>query len=443
MKLKICAALIANIGLAIAPPVMAGEVDELKTLVKQLQQRLEQIENRENAKATATNAATTSKPANSVSAGELPGSIKLPGTDTSLKIYGYAQLDATYDHKGRTSDINDWDWASALFVQPFDNRTTGKASKGQFYATARTSRIGFETATPTASGTLTTKVEGDFNAPNQFQGELATNSTIFRLRHAYGQLGNVLIGQTWSNFSDLGSFPDTVDFNPPGTTALLRQPQIRYTLPLGNSKLALSVENPQSLSFPTKSGAADFDRTPDFVANWTVSGSRGHLSLRAASLEYRNDNHSKRGYGLGLGGSMKVGDGTLVAGVQGGEGIGRYMLNSLVQGAIDDGKSIRLWNAAGWHLGYTHAWNTKLRSNLIGSQTYFQKDDAANIAQRALGSEDLYPNRRLDQVYLNTFWAFEKNAELGLEYAWGKRTTFNDEVGTQQRINATVRYSFY
>lgn len=439
MKMKICAALLATLGAASSSPVVAGEVDELKAMVKQLQQRLEQLETRETSKVSAAPASA----ANVVMAGDLPGSIKVPGTDTSLKIYGFAQLDVTHDFKGRSSDINNWDWASAIFVQPFDNRSTGKSSKGQTYATARTSRIGFQTATPTASGVLTTKVEGDFNAPNQFQGELLTNSTTFRMRHAYGELGNFLVGQTWSNFSDLGSFPDTVDFNPPGTTTLLRQPQIRYSMPIGSSKLALSVENSQSLSLPTKSGSADFDRTPDLVANWTIAGDRGHLSMRAVSLEYRNDDHSKRGYGLGLSGSVKFGNDTLVAGVQGGEGIGRYMLNSAVQGGIDNGNEIRLWKAAGWHLGYTHAWNTKFRSNLIVSQTTFGKDDSANKAQRALGSEDLYPNRKVDQAYVNTFWAVEKNMELGLEYAWGKRTTFNDEVGTQNRVNATVHYNFF
>ena len=444
MKLKVCALLIANLGLIAAPPAVAGEVEDLKVLVKQLQQRLEQLETREATKvAAAPAAAPAAVPANVVTAGTLPGSIKLPGTETSLKVYGYAQLDATHDFKGRNSDINNNDWASALFVQPFNNASTGRSHKGQTYATARTSRIGFETATQTSSGVLLTKVEGDFNAPNQFQGELATNSNTFRLRHAYGQLGNLLVGQTWSNFSDLGSFPDTVDFNPPGTTALLRQPQIRYTIPLASSKLALSVENSQSLSFPTAPRVNDFDRSPDFVANWTMSGDRGHLSLRAVSLEYRNDNHAKRGYGLGLGGSLKFGNDTLVAGIQGGEGIGRYMLNSLVQGATDVGNSINLWKAYGWHVGYTHTWNAKFRSNLIASQTMFDKDEVANVAQRGLGSADLFPNRRIEQVFVNTFWAFEKNAELGLEYAWGKRTTFNNEVGTQNRINASVRYSFY
>lgn len=439
MKMKICAALLATLGAASSSPVVAGEVDDLKAMVKQLQQRLEQLEIKEQSKVSAPSAT----PANAVMAGDLPGSIKVPGTDTSLKIYGFAQLDVTHDFKGRSSDIHNWDWASAIFVQPFDKRASGKSSKGQTYATARTSRIGFQTATPTASGVLTTKVEGDFNAPNQFQGELLTNSTTFRMRHAYGELGNFLVGQTWSNFSDLGSFPDTVDFNPPGTTALLRQPQIRYSLPIGASKLALSVENSQSLSLPTKSGSADFDRTPDLVANWTITGDRGHLSMRAVSLEYRNDDHTKRGYGLGLSGSVKFGNDTLVAGLQGGEGIGRYMLNSAVQGGIDNGKEIRLWKAAGWHLGYTHAWNSKFRSNLIASQTTFRKDDSANNAQRALGSEDLHPNRKVDQAYINTFWAVEKNMELGLEYAWGKRTTFNDEVGTQNRVNATVHYNFF
>ncbi len=442
MKMTIgAAAVLAAFGSVASSPATAGEVDELKALVKQLQQRVEQLETKK-AEKPAPAPAAVDAPAGTkyVEAGTMPGSFKVPGTETSMKIYGYAQLDVTHDMKGRGSDISNNDWASFLPVQPLDNGgVSGKSSKGQTFATARTSRIGFQTSTPIKDGALTTKVEGDFNAPNPFQGELATNSTGFRLRHAYGEFGNWLVGQTWSTYMDLNSLPDTVDFNPPGGVTMIRQPMVRYSIPMGSSKLALAVENPQSLTF----SGQDFDKTPDFIANWTFASKTATVALSGVSHEYKNSLHSTRGYGLSLGTSLKFGGDTLVASVQGGDGIGRYMFNSIVQGAIDTGSRIETWKAWGWQAGFTHVWNPTLRSNILGGQTFFTKNDAANTAQRALGSPDLYPNKRIDQASVNTFYTYDKNIELGLEYAWGKRRTFNAETGTQSRINATVHYNFF
>ena len=415
-------------------PAHAGEIDDLKAMMKQMQERLAQLEAKQKA------APAAAAPANAVVAGDIPGSIKVPGTDTSLKVYGYAQLDMVKDFKGRNDDINNNDWASAVFVQPFDNSTAGSKKKGQVYLTGKTSRLGVMTSTPTDMGNLTVKLEGDFNAPNAFQGELATNSVGFRLRHAYGQVGNWLVGQTWGNFLDLRSFADTVDFNGPGGNPLLRHPQVRYTANVGQgSTLAVSLENPASLTF----SGSDFDKNPDLVANWSYNTDKGHLSLRAVSHEYSNAVRSKRGYGVGLGGSMMFGKDTLVAQVNTGDGIGRYMLNSLIQGAADVGSEIRLWRATGWHLGYTHVWSPAVRSNLVVSQTRFASDAKLDAFGRGLGSADLVPNKKIDQAFLNTFWGIAKNTELGLEYAYGKRTTFGPEVGTQERINATVHYNFY
>ncbi len=438
------------------PSVQAGELDELKSLLTQqqavmtqLQQRVTQLE----AQLAAAPQAAAKESSAPVAAGDLPGSFKIPGTETSLKIYGAARMDSTYDLRGRIVDTFNNDWAAAVFVQPFDNSATGRRH-GQFFTTARASRLGFMARTPTPSGNLLVKVEGDFNAPNPYQAELGSNSTLFRLRHAYGQLGNILLGQTWSNFTDLRSFPETVDFNPPGSATLLRQSQLRYSLPLGASSLAFSLENPESLTWlpPAYDRAnnpawpGDYDRMPDLTANWTWNGERAHLSLRAATLEYRNDNAQRRGYALGLSGSTRLGENTLVASVQGGEGIGRYLFNSVLQGATAIGSDLRLWKAAGWHLGLTHPWNAALRSNVIVSQTRFGRDVAADAALRAawLGViDDFVPNRRVDQAFLNTFWGIEKNIELGLEYAWGKRRTFGSESATQERINATVNVNFY
>jgi hypothetical protein len=458
MKIKQLSLALAAAGLLTGTAsVQAGEIEELKAMLLKMQARIEQLEAKQNAATApaaapatavapapvpaAAQAVPAAAPANVVVAGDLPGSIKVPGTDTSLKIYGYAQLDATHDFKGRTGDISNNDYASALFVQPFDNSAAGKRN-GQTFLTARTSRLGIMSSTPTSMGPLTVKIEGDFGAPNQFQGEIASNSTTFRMRHAYGELGNWIVGQSWSNFLDLRSYPETVDFNPPGSVGLIRQPQVRYTTNLSGLALSASVENPESLTYFGQS-ASDFDQTPDFTFRIAKGGDWGHISAQAVTLQYRNDEDSERGFGLGFSGSFMLGKDTLAWSVQGGDGIGRYMFNSLLQGGTDVGTEIQTWKALGWNLGYTHIWNPSVRSNLVLSQTHFSANAAANAAQRAIGSEDLYPNRRIEQYSINTFWGIAKNAELGFEYAYGQRKTFNDEVGTQSRLNATARYSFY
>jgi hypothetical protein len=457
--------LVMIVAMAVSIPAYGSELEELKAMVRQLQRRIEQLEQRQKMEAAqpaqatvapseqpsaAAPPVTAKAAAKPVTEGTIPGSILIPGTDTSLKLYGSARLDATYDFAGRNNDIRNNDWATAVFAQPLDTNSANRKRDGQIYATARTSRFGFVTSTPTPISELEIKLEADFNAPNDYMGELGSNGTLFRLRHAYGRLGNFLVGQTWSNFIDLRSYPDTVDFNPTGDVTLIRQAQVRYTIPIAGSTLALSVENPEGLtSLPplqtlSNGGRIDFNRLPDFTANWTWNGRDAHISARAVTMEYRNDFRSRQGYAFGLGGSSRLGPGTLVAGGQGGEGIGRYMFNSIMQGATDTGTDLRLWTALGWHVGYTMPWTSSLRSNLIFSQTYFNADDAANrfLRNQWLGRADEFvPNKRIDQAFVNLFWGVVKNVEVGVEYAWGRRYTFGDEEGTQHRINAMVQYN--
>ncbi|MQY51949.1 hypothetical protein HCX48_11260 [Rhodocyclus tenuis] len=441
-RLKTIALAVSTLGLvATTAPAFGGEVEDLKAALKKLTERLDQLETQQKTQAATQAAAPAALPANVVTAGDIPGSIKIPGTETSLKVYGYAQFDATYDLKSRGTDPDNNDWASFVAVQPLTKTADGKR-KDQLYATARTSRIGLETSTPTENGILHTKIEGDFNAPNAYSGETLTNSVLFRLRHAYGELGNFLVGQTWSNFSDLGSYVDSVDFNGVGTVPFVRQAQVRYTFPLGSSsKLALSVENSQA--DPANDGAAShFDKTPDFIANFTTTGDWGHFSLRGVAQQYRNDAHTKQAWGLGAGGSLKFGKDTLVAQINGGNGIGRYTLNSAYQRAYDDGSSIHLWKAVGAHVGYTHVWNSTVRSNLILAHTKFTGDSTTEaLTDNATGG--LAVNKKIDEALINTFWGVAKNTEVGLEYAYGKRTTFAGDTGTQNRINATIHYNLF
>ena len=434
--------LLAGLLLVGTTPASAAtnEAAELRSLLKQLQERLEALEKKDQAATTAAPSPTSGK--QYIEAGDLPGSFRLPGSDTSIKLYGNVRTDATYDFKGRIAAVNSYGWANSLFLQPFDNSVAGRRT-GQTFATARGSRFGFMTSTPTAEyGAVTTKLEGDFDGLNTLGGE--TQTTV-RLREAWAKVGGLLVGQTWSTFVDLRAQPDLIEWNGTGITPTIRQAMARYSLPAGpRGRVDLAVENSIGSTL-AKSPVADYDKGFDFVAAFTQDTDWGHYSLRAVTLGYKNDQHSKQGYGMAASGRINLGrQDSIVLMAAGGEGIGRYMYNGLVQGAVNTPDGIRLWRAWGAHAGYTHRWSDSLRSTLAMAETHFERDDVANAAQRANSpaGADFYPNEKLRQFWINTFWNPARNVDLGVDYSYGKRETFNGEKGTVSRLGTMLRYNF-
>jgi hypothetical protein len=384
---------------------------------------------------------------------EEAGVFKVPGTDSTIKFYGYVQLDGTVDFGGRPTDIENYDWATILPGVPADDSVDGDR-KPQTYLTARTSRFGIMTSTPTAAGPIGVRLEGDFNGPNGFQSETFTNSVVFRLRHAYGTFGGLLVGQTWSTFLDLGAAPDTVDFNGPGSLALVRNPMIRYTLGLSPAlNLQLAVENNRGLqygwdgSYPVR-----FQSIPDVHANLTYNAKWGHLSLRGVGQTYTRqlgpagseENKSTLSLSGAVSGSLKLGGDTLVAQFSGGPGVGRYLFNAL--GApfisVDATDDLQLWTVFAYHVGFTHVWNPKFRSNLVWSQTFVQDAEIDDTPA------DNTVQEQMMQAFVNTFYNFAKTASFGLEYEYGQWKSFStatspELTGTQNRVTFTFHYNFY
>jgi outer membrane DcaP-like protein len=388
---------------------------------------------------------------------EKPGEFKIPGTESTIKFYGYTQLDMTLDFGARTADIENNDWATILPAVPADNSPDEKHKKPQLYLTARTSRFGIQTSTPTALGPVGVKIEGDFNGPNGFQSETFTNSVVFRLRHAYGTVGGFLAGQTWTTFIDLAAYPDVVDFNGPGTIALVRNPMLRYTMPVGPATLTLAAENARGSQF---AGDAKFQTVPDFHANLGFTGSWGTVSLRGVTQYYRQaftdaagktldrDPASKFAFAGAASGSLKLGGDTLVWQFSGGPGIGRYMLNALGTGAsgaggytVDAAGDMQLWTVYGAHAGYTHVWSPAFRSNLVGSGTWVSDPNINGVSAKNGVEKELY------QGFVNSFWTFAKNAEFGLEFTYGMWKSFTNGTpelkGHEYRVNSTFHYNFF
>ena len=135
--------------------------------------------------------------------------------------------------------------------------------------TANLSRFSFDMRTPTGVGAMRAFIEGDF----------AGSGRTLRLRHAYGQWGSFIAGQTWSTFADPEAEPDGIDFEGLNAISLFRQTQVRFTHKFEDGLgLALALENPS----PDITGASGISQVPDLIARlrWTPKKKGGPLGLR-------------------------------------------------------------------------------------------------------------------------------------------------------------------
>ncbi|MEN3113159.1 DcaP family trimeric outer membrane transporter [Uliginosibacterium paludis] len=431
--------LVGAIAAALSIPAFAADpaLEKLEKQIADLQKQISELK-----------AAQTAQPApaqQAVVKGDLPGSFKRAGEDTSVRVYGFARLDAVHNFGGRNNAAQG-DYAA---YQPSIALTGSNdaARRGETYMFAKTSRIGVEASAPTALGALNTKVEADFYN--------TTGSGLFRLRHAYGQLGNWLIGQTWSTFMDLDSTPETVDFNGPTGNTSLRQPQIRYTYGAGAAGNFIAAIETKANGGYVGSDDNTMTRVPDVVLRWEKAGDWGHVALRGLTTEnaIKSDDHtettssgstafvpgttgSKRGYGVGLGGHYMVTPTTsLLASTSYGKGMGRFFNESVGAKADAANNKVYLPKEYGYVLGVQQ----KLSDTLRGSVTYGQ--------QRLLGGDyinvaDGSANRSVQSGTVGVIWAPVANVELGGEFMLSHRQTLDGRSGTEPRLNFAATYSF-
>jgi len=354
------------------------------------------------------------KTKDAVVGGDIAGSFRLPGSETSIRIYGYAEAHLIHDIKAPGPS----DLFTDLMFQPLDN---SGAQKGKTKLTASTSRFGFETSTPTKLGALATKVEADFYSYG------SDNRNRLRLRHAYGEYGGFLVGQTWSTFMDLDDLPETVDFNGPIGAPFSRRTMIRYTYGDAKAgyKLTAALEDPEDQF----GGGSANERLPQVVLRFDKSFDWGAVNARLLGHEKRSATKTKRGGGVGVGGSYKLTDKDLFMGQYtrvDGDIDQLYGSNGY---AIDGAGAITFDKNQGLVLGYARTFSDQLRGTLVYG---LNKGKTAQAVD----------NRSLGQLFVNLIYTPIKNVELGAEVILGKRKTFAGDTGTMQRLDFMGRYSF-
>lgn len=445
-----------------------AEFDELRQELLRLRQEINQLKAQQPttpAAGPATAAANERieqleiKQKDAVVVGDIPGSFRLPGSETSLRIYGFAELNAVHEFKGDNSSN---DYSTFAPYAPINGSTT---RKGQTYLHARTSRFGIEASTPTSYGPLGVKVEGDFNneprtgnsavygTVGNIYTQQQTNSYGFRLRHAYGQFGGLLAGQTWSTFMDVDNSPETVDFNGPIGSTIVRQPQVRYaynTKDMGTFTVAAENSVSYVLDSTGVATPAGFSRVPDFIARWDKGFGWGAMSVRALSHEHRiNDgagaSASRRGWGVASTALVKMRDAKDFAsfGVTYGKGIGRYF--NYIEGASYDAATndILLEKALGIVVGYQYKASDSLRANFVlGWQKNYDNAYTAFARANGLDSGQFGINRRVYQAHLGFIYNPIKNVDFGAEYVLGRRQTLAGERGDLSRVNLSAKYYF-
>jgi hypothetical protein len=390
--------------------------------------------------------------------GDIPGSFRIPGTDVSMRVYGFAELDWVHLFRGDNADM---DYSTFAPYLPLEGSVEA-GRKHRDYMTIRESRIGIEAGMPTRFGVLGAKIEGDFNneprtgnsavygAPANVYTQQATNSYGFRVRHAFGQFGGLLVGQTWSTFMDVDNFPETVDYNGPVGATFIRQPQIRLSYPtakLGTFTAALENSSTYVLDETATAFASSASRMPDMIVRWDRGFGFGALSLRGMTQELRLKDDGldvkKRGYGVAASGLFKARGGAdfLTWGVTFGEGIGRYL--NYVEGALYDAAQdeILLEKAIGAYAGYQFKPSDFIRFNFAYGVVHELDNDFTKLARSFEPDFGRFAvNRNVQQAHAGFFVSPVKAVDMGLEGIWANRRTLAGAKGEDLRVNFLTRY---
>ena len=424
----------------------ADALSDLKAQIEALQQQVNALaKQQEQQQATAPAAA----PSQAVTGGATPGSFKLPGSNTSVVIGGYAKLDAVISSRsaGTNAQGDQFLFPSQIPVGP----TAGDQESKQSTLHARQSRFYFRTSTPSRFGDVTTLVEGDFFGADG--NESVSNSHALRLRHAYGSIGSLSAGQYWTNFENEAALADTLDFGGPVGAIFVRQAQVRWTQPFANGDWSVSLENPESV-FTLPGAAATFraddDRYPDLTAKLRFNAGGGKYSVQALVRNIRGDfagaaatantaaraatYDNKWGGAIGIAGIVPTfGKDDFRFNVNAGNVIGRYQeLGFLPDGNINAAGTIALTRAVSGYAAYRHFWTADLRSSLVLS---------AVRATNPSGVPGL-TNKNSESAHLNLIWSPVPNVNLGTEYIFARREVENGQSGSLNRVQFSAQYGF-
>jgi len=357
------------------------------------------------------------------------GFFRLPGTQTLLKIGGYFKTDFIYDLKPAGN-------AESFIPSSIPIPTVVGVNNAT--VSIRPTRLSLDFRVPSAKiGDVRFYVEGDL---------FGTNATTPRLRHAYAQVKNFLVGQTFSNFMDPDGFPDTLDFQGPNGMVNVRNPQLRYGFALSQSTtLYISVEKPSSdVAFKTPEFSAQPNApSPDGAIRLRQEFERGHFQIAGlfrSIAAFLPDGRTDSVFGWGVNASAGVktfGKDNVILAVASGHGISRYLQDTSGLGIDAEVTSVtsphlEATPAVGVETAYQHYWAKTLRSSAVYSYA------AVNNTDRA--ATTAYNHSTYTGT--NLIWNPYGSLNVGAEFLYGWVMRQDGQKANAPRIQFSAKYSF-
>jgi hypothetical protein len=361
-----------------------------------------------------------------------------------MEIYGHTMLDMGY--QANQSDPDWFDVVRPTKLPSFENEF---GDDGNFFSSVRQSRLGVKSATPTSYGDLKTIFEFELFGVGDDAGQ-----TTFRLRHAWGELGQFGAGQYWSTFMDIDVFPNSIEYWGPNGMVFYRNVQARWTpWSDGDSRFAVSLERPGASGDGGKyAGSAELEgvggdfELPDLAAHLRYAQDWGHVQLAGIlrQIQWTDPNNDQfdfggdeLGWGLNLSSNYNIGPHVLRGSIVYGEGIQNYMNDASVdigvveQAGLPTGvETIPIFGLVAFlDLNWSEKWTSTIGYSLQDNDlTNGQADSSFKKGQYAL---------------TNLLWHPVPNFFIGPELQWAKRDNFRDGFTSDDfRIQVSAKWNF-
>jgi hypothetical protein len=321
-----------------------------------------------------------------------------------------------------------------LTFNPYEIPLIERSNTPNFYANLSLTRLGFEVIRRTRKmGDLFIRIETDFAGKNGY-----------RIRHAYGQLGRLLIGQTWTLFTNGNYVPATVSRDGIVGSSVFFTPQIRYTKVINdkiNWQASIEYTSPE-IAIPDSIDARVVQVIPDVVGRLNYIGEK--LSFRIAGLVTTisgTDTSNTVSYAFGGGASF--------SGIY--DVSSKDKIHLSVTSTFSASRFLDTFSGKNEDVAYDP--DTQTFKGLISSAAFiawsriWPKNISSSLSTgvSAITNRGFQAGDEFSHSYatlINVFWQPVGGARLGIEYANGNRWNVNGEKGRANRWSILMYYDF-
>lgn len=370
-----------------------------------------------------------------------PNSWPLFGSGTRLRIGGYVKADFIHDFN-YVADRFEFELGS-IAVDGSPERELGGITT--FHAKESRINFDFRSKAQWKNGKefpMKVFMEIDFFNDSE---TLRLNA---RLRQAYGVIGRLLIGRTWTTSGDLTAIPSVIDFS--GGDALYggRLVQIRWQDNINNNlTYAIALEDPAGqIDNPLNLAGAFRPLFPNLASMIRYKSNKGstiQLGLDVFGLSWKGPNTvpnvTNPGFAVTVTSRVVIDLKPYKDAFTWGGGFGEGQAHRIISLSWDGKASGVVDNtdltlAPSWfaYAGYNHYWTSKLNSNLA---TYWSGTTLTDIQ-----SDNTITGA--GSVHANLIYFPYKRASIGVEYMWGVRENKDGIQGVANRLQFMAKYLF-